>query len=187
VLPYLDELAAEHGDHLELHVDDEGSGLDVGALVDEVSRLERCTDTEVYVCGPIRLMDALRRAWAEQALPGPNLRFETFGNSGAWAPEPFRVAIPALDREVVVGEDVSLLDALEDAGVEVMWDCRKGECGLCTLRVLGCDGRIDHRDVFLGDEQKEQATTLCACVSRVAGAEGSRASLGGPTLTIAPP
>jgi ferredoxin-NADP reductase len=184
VLAYLDELIEEHGDRLAVYVDDEGTPLDVGALVDEVCRSDHAANTELYMCGPIRLMDALRREWTRQDLPGPNLRFETFGNSGAWAPEPFRVRIPALDREVTVGEDVSLLDALEDAGVEVMWDCRKGECGLCTVRVLGCDGQIDHRDVFLSDEQKQQNTALCACVSRVATGDQTLAQAGSCTLTV---
>ena len=184
VMAYLEELTAEHGDHLEVHVDDEGTGLDVGALVEEVVASPEATSTELYVCGPIRLMDALRRAWADRDLPGPNLRFETFGNSGAWAPETFRVRIPALDREVVVGEDLSMLDALESAGVEVMWDCRKGECGLCTVRVLECDGRIDHRDVFLSDEQKQRDTSLCSCVSRVASGDEAATTGGQRTLTI---
>ncbi|MEO7351054.1 MAG: PDR/VanB family oxidoreductase [Marmoricola sp.] len=184
VMAYLDDLVEEHGDRLEVHVDDEGTPLDVRALVGEVSRSDHAATTELYMCGPIRLMDALRREWTRHELPGPNLRFETFGNSGAWAPEPFRVRIPALDREVTVGEEVSMLDALENAGVEVMWDCRKGECGLCVVRVLGCDGQIDHRDVFLSDEQKEQDGSLCACVSRVATGDRTLAQAGLRTLTI---
>jgi ferredoxin len=139
------------------------------------------------MCGPIRLMDAVRREWAGHGLPMPNLRFETFGNSGAWAPEKFRVSIPSLDREVVVDEDASMLEALEAAGVDVMWDCRKGECGLCTVRVLECDGRIDHRDVFLSDEQKQRDTSLCSCVSRVAAGDQQTASDGCRTLVIDAP
>jgi ferredoxin-NADP reductase len=184
VMAYLDELVDEHGDRVEVHVDDEGTPLDVAAFMDEMTRSGQAAHTELYVCGPIRLMDALRREWARHGLPGPNLRFETFGNSGAWAPEVFRVRIPALDREITVGKEVSLLDALEDAGVEVMSDCRKGECGLCAVRVLGCDGQIDHRDVFLSDEQKEQDTSLCACVSRVAAGDRTPAQAGPRTLTI---
>jgi ferredoxin-NADP reductase len=184
VMAYLDDLASEHGDRLQLHVDDEGTGLDVAALVDELSGSARSAQTELYVCGPIRLMDALRRAWAERELPGPNLRFETFGNSGAWAPEPFMVAIPALGREIEVGADVSMLDALEGAGVEVMWDCRKGECGLCTVQVLDCDGQLDHRDVFLSDEQKQRGTSLCSCVSRVANEDSPTGEVSRRTLTV---
>ena len=39
----------------------------------------------------------------------------------------------------------------------------------CTLDVLSLDGEIDHRDVFLSDEEKHSNTRICACVSRVVG------------------
>ena len=54
------------------------------------------------------------------------------------------------DREVDVPRDRTLLAALDDAGVEVMSDCLRGECGLCTVTVLERRTRdLDHRDVFL--------------------------------------
>jgi vanillate O-demethylase ferredoxin subunit len=190
-LAYLDELGEEHGERLRLHVTEEGSPLDVERLVGTVADSTEAHETDLYVCGPIRLMDAVRRAWAGRGLPAPNLRFETFGSGGAWAPEEFVVRVPDLDREVVVGRDTSMLDALESAGVEVMWDCRKGECGLCTVRVLDHDGRLDHRDVFLSDEQQRTDRTVCCCVSRLASAPAvdRPAAAGGPppVLTIAVP
>ncbi len=48
------------------------------------------------MCGPIRLMDAVRRAWTERELEPTNLRYETFGNSGWYEAEPFTVRIPRL-------------------------------------------------------------------------------------------
>ncbi|MFI5062266.1 MAG: 2Fe-2S iron-sulfur cluster-binding protein, partial [Actinomycetales bacterium] len=48
-----------------------------------------------------------------------------------------------------------------------MFDCRKGECGLCEVRVLGLQGDIDHRDVFYSERQKDARSKLCCCVSRV--------------------
>ncbi len=36
-MAYLDELAEVHGDRISVHVDDEGTGLDTGALVAEVA------------------------------------------------------------------------------------------------------------------------------------------------------
>jgi ferredoxin-NADP reductase len=160
-MAWLRELEQEHGERLRVHVDDEGSGLDVGALLSDVH-----AETELYMCGPIRLMDAVRREWAQRGLPPASLRFETFGNSGAWAAEEFTVSIPSDGRTITVPKNLSMLEALEQAGVEVMWDCRKGECGLCTVRVHEYAGRIDHRDVFLGEGQK--TSRVCLCVSRVA-------------------
>ena len=63
----------------------------------------------------------------------------------------------------------SMLEALEAAGADLMYDCRKGECGLCEVRVAGLDGDIDHRDVFLSNRQHREGKRLCTCVSRIAG------------------
>ena len=54
------------------------------------------------------------------------------------------------------------------AGIPMMADCRRGECGLCQLDVVSTDGVLDHRDVFPSDHQKEEGHKICACVSRVA-------------------
>ncbi|CAM5581494.1 2Fe-2S iron-sulfur cluster-binding protein [Streptomyces aurantiogriseus] len=69
--------------------------------------------------------------------------------------------------EVPVG--TSMLDALQAAGVEIMYDCLRGECGLCRVRILQADGPVDHRDVFLSPRQRAEGRQMCACVSRIAG------------------
>ncbi len=62
-----------------------------------------------------------------------------------------------------------MLAALGDAGIEVMSDCLRGECGLCAVTVLEADGDLDHRDVFLSEEEQDEGGSLCSCVSRAAG------------------
>ena len=118
------------------------------------------------MCGPIRLMDAVRRAWTERELDLTNLRYETFGNSGWFDPEEFTVRVPRLGIEATVGKGRSMLEALEDAGADMMFDCRKGECGLCQVKVLAVEGGIDHRDVFYSERQRNTADRMCVCVSR---------------------
>jgi len=49
----------------------------------------------------------------------------------------------------------------------MMFDCRKGECGLCEVRVLDVAGVIDHRDVFYNEDQHNAGDRLCCCVSRI--------------------
>lgn len=170
-MAYLNQLGELHGDRLQIHVDDEGSTLDVNSLVGSL-----LPETELYMCGPIRLMDAVRRSWTELELAQPNLRYETFGNSGWYDPEEFLVRIPRLNVEVKVGQGRSMLEALEDSGVDMMFDCRKGECGLCEVRILDLKGAIDHRDVFYSQSQQHAAEKMCCCVSRaVTSASGSRA------------
>jgi vanillate O-demethylase ferredoxin subunit len=171
-MAYLQDLQDLHGARLQVHVDDEGSSLDVNALVGNLE-----PGVELYMCGPIRLMDAVRRGWTERELELPDLRYETFGNSGWHDPEEFLVRIPRLGVEAKVGQGRSMLEALEDAGVDMMFDCRKGECGLCEVRILDLNGAIDHRDVFYSQRQQHAAEKMCCCVSRaVSSATGSRAN-----------
>lgn len=142
-------------------------------------------DTELYMCGPIRLMDAVKRGWGTLGLSLPNLRFETFGNSGWYDPEEFVVRVPRLGVEAAVGPGKSMLEALEDAGVDMMFDCRKGECGLCEVRLLGVQGSIDHRDVFYSERQQHAAAKMCCCVSRAVSSEtGARTHPAGERAVV---
>jgi ferredoxin-NADP reductase len=184
-MAYAEQLAEVHGDNLDLRVDDEGTPLDVGELVRSVSAGDSGRHTELYMCGPIRLMDAVRREWTAAALPPQNLRFETFGSSGWFQPEEFVVRLPELGVETTIGPNVSLLEGLTKAGVDVMYDCRKGECGLCEMQVQDVQGAIDHRDVFLSDAQKDRNTRICVCVSRVAAA-GTADGTAPAVLTLSP-
>ena len=177
VMVYLDRLANEHGNRLRLFVSDEHRPLDVGNLVSSIAG-----GTELYMCGPIRLMDSVRRAWMEAGLPLPDLRFETFGNSGWHDPQQFIVHIPDQGITAVVGPNQSMLEALQAAGADMMYDCRKGECGLCEVRITALEGELDHRDVFYSERQKDARGKMCCCVSRAVGMPGA----GPAVLSIQP-
>jgi ferredoxin-NADP reductase len=116
---------------------------------------------QAYVCGPVPMLDAVRRAWEASARPPADLRYETFGSSGRFAPQAFRVRIPRHALDITVPADCSLLDALEQAGVQTLSDCKRGECGLCAVDVI---------DVYLSEHEKQENRRICACVSRVVGA-----------------
>ena len=163
-LAYGTELTALLGDRMETFVTSEGRRLD---LAREIAAAP--PNCELYMCGPLRLMDAVRDEWLRQGRKALQLRFETFGASGHHAAQSFTVRIPRMQREVRVDADRSMLSALTDAGIAVLSECRRGECGLCALDVIDVDATIDHRDVFFSAEERQHTRRICACVSRVAG------------------
>ena len=163
-LAYLDPLTAVLKDQLKTATAEKGEYIDFEA---EIAQLP--PKAQMYICGPVPMLDAARKAWANAGRPMADLRYETFGSSGRFAPQAFGVKIPRHKLDITVPADNGLLDELEMAGVQAMYGCRRGECGLCAMDVLSVNGEIDHRDVFLSDEEKANNKRICVCVSRVVG------------------
>ena len=165
-LALAEELREQIGDRLEIVLSEERGRVDIAG---EIAKLD--AEGEFYVCGPIGMLEAAKQAWAASGRPKDRLRFETFGASGRWPAVPFTLKIPRLGKEIHVPATQSMLDALEAGGVEMIFDCLRGECGLCALPILGVVGVVDHRDVFFSEAEKAANVKLCTCVSRVYGSE----------------
>jgi vanillate O-demethylase ferredoxin subunit len=112
-------------------------------------------------------MQLVRSLWVTKGLPPENLRFETFASSGNFPTQKFTVHLPRFNTSIEVQKNETLLQALEKAEVQILSDCKKGECGLCQVDILEYTGQIDHRDLFFSDIEKSQNNKLCACVSRI--------------------
>jgi len=161
---FLDELSALLGDRLIVHASDEGARLDLEATFHALP-----ADAIAIMCGPMRMLEAARRAWNDIGRAPADLRYETFGSSGLKPTAEFRVRLKDTGTELVVPQNSSMLDALNGAGFEVISDCQRGECGVCAIDVVAVDGEIDHRDVFFSDQQKHDNRKICPCVSRAIG------------------
>lgn len=154
------ELAATPpGAHL--HVSDEGSRIDLGALLSE-----QPLGTHLYVCASDRMIQTVLDTAQSLGWPRDALHSEEFL---APAPgEPFEVFCARSHKTLTVGAHESLLEALENAGIDAPWLCRGGACGQCETDVLACDGQIDHHDHWL--EPGERDRKIMPCVSRFRGA-----------------
>ena len=165
LMAFLPELEALLGDDLRIHCDAEaGAPLDVAALLDGCAADER-----VYVCGPKPLLDAVLAQTAARAWDPQRVHFELFTTDIAEVGDrEIEIELAQSGQRFTVRADQSILDCLIENGCDPMFDCKRGECGVCATPVL--DGEIDHRDYVLTDSEKAEGNVMQICVSRAKGA-----------------
>ncbi|MGL4280661.1 MAG: flavin reductase family protein, partial [Albidovulum sp.] len=159
------------GENLTFHVDEEaGRVLDLKALVDDLSH-----DEPLYICGPRPMIKAAMNEAKALGWPKDRLRFELFFTVADAPPEAvpapapvddgsFEVEIKSTGAVFRVPKDKSIIDVLVDAGVDPLFDCNKGECGVCQCGVIA--GVPDHRDSILSDAERAAGKIMQICVSR---------------------
>jgi vanillate O-demethylase ferredoxin subunit len=140
-------LSGEHG----------GSHLDLRELLGRQGG-----DTVAYVCGPEGMVHAVQAAARELGWAPQRVRSEFFGAGHGQDDVGFEVRLRSSGRSVTVGRNTS-------AGLELLFDCRRGECGLCQLAVVEADGPLEHRDRYLTAEERGEGRSMCICVSRIRG------------------
>lgn len=157
-LPQLEQLL---GDDMLVHEDAvAGSPIDVDGL------LAACGETDqLHVCGPKALLDAVLAKARERGWPKERLHFEVFTAPAAVVGDiAFEVVLAQSGRTLQVAADQTLLDCLVHAGCDPIFDCTRGECGVCTTSVL--EGVVDHRDYVLSDAERASGKVMQICVSR---------------------
>ncbi|TDH52926.1 oxidoreductase [Mycobacterium eburneum] len=170
-MAYADDLVAKYGDKVSLYPQDEVGLLPVAELIASCVK-----GTAVYCCGPAPLLAIVESTVAESDLGEESLhieRFEALDDALFGERMPFTVALARSATTLQVPAHRSILDVVEDAGIDVAAVCRQGVCGTCEVRLV--EGPVQHRDSVLSKAEREAGQSLMMCVSR-AGA--------GQTLTI---
>jgi ferredoxin-NADP reductase len=162
-MAFLDVLGAIPRTHL--HFDDESGGahLDLEAIVGQAP-----SDSHFYGCGPLPLLQAFEKAVAH--LPASRRHVEYFAPREAGSRTGgFSVRLARSGRTLAVKEGASILDTLLDAGVDVLYSCAQGVCGLCEVPVVS--GIPDHRDSILSPEEHASNQRMMICCSGSKSAE----------------
>ncbi|WP_425472846.1 PDR/VanB family oxidoreductase [Streptomyces botrytidirepellens] len=162
-MAFRQELTDAYGERVHVVPQDELGLPDLAALLGSPQ-----PDTKVYCCGSAPLLAAVEAACA--AWPPYALRVERFtaaARSGPVRETPFEVELRRTGRTVTVTPEVSVLEAVRRAGADVLSSCEQGTCGTCLTPVL--EGRPDHRDSVLTDQQRRANDCMFVCVSRSCG------------------
>jgi vanillate O-demethylase ferredoxin subunit len=152
-------VATQPGAKIVFNFDGEPGGkmLDIAAVVKEAA-----SDTHLYCCGPLPMLGAFEEATKD--LPRERVHVEYFTAKEAPAAEGgFTVVLAKSGKSFVIAPGKTILETLNDAGLNVPCSCLEGVCGTCETRVL--EGVPDHRDVVLTDAERKANKTMMICCS----------------------
>ncbi|MFY9210634.1 MAG: PDR/VanB family oxidoreductase [Aestuariivita sp.] len=144
---------------IALHHDDTNP-LDLTALMSTLG-----ADTHVYICGPKGMIDAARAAAIQAGMSEDQIHIELFTSAAvADGDTAFEVEIHDTGEVYMIPPGKTIIEVLEGAGLDLMYDCQRGDCGICQTDVIA--GTPDHRDVVLSDAERAAGEVMQICVSR---------------------
>ena len=145
------------GSNVQIYDRSKGERMDIDRILKE-----RIWNSQVFTCGPQRMIDGVHKAAAEAGMAEDEVHYEVF--SADTTGDPFSVEVLTKGKTINldVGSEGTLLEALRAAGFEVSSSCETGNCGTCRIPVK-C-GRVEHRGTGLTKE--EQGKEMLSCVSR---------------------
>ncbi|MFZ6799060.1 pyridoxamine 5'-phosphate oxidase family protein [Undibacterium sp. Di24W] len=153
-----DRLRRDLGVQLHCYFSDQGQRLAIDELLKNANK-----DSNIYVCGPSRLIDAVLEATKRYGFDEEQVHYEHFSATKTTENRPFNVVLKRSNKVIPIQANQTVLQALNDAGVDTLSDCGVGNCGTCAVKVLA--GEVEHRDHALNAKQK-QNNLMCVCVSR---------------------
>jgi ferredoxin-NADP reductase len=154
---YAQDLQAQLQERMQLHFS--GSRPAISQLLADLS-----ADDRLYVCGPAAMLSAVLSHAESVGLAREQIHLEVFNVARDDAAQGFVIEAADSGVSVNVGPQQSLLEALEAAGLDPLYDCRRGECGVCALDVL--EGEVDHRDFIMSEQEAACSARIYPCVSR---------------------
>lgn len=151
--------------NVEIHLDKNGkSSMDIHKVLANPDQ-----DTLIYVCGPTGFNKWVKQAAIAIGWNQNQIKQEVFSSdhSGWEASKTFQLVLNKSGKSITIKKDETIIDALHHNNVRVPYSCLQGTCGTCITKVI--DGKVDHRDAVLSEEEKMENKKMCICVSRAKG------------------
>jgi ring-1,2-phenylacetyl-CoA epoxidase subunit PaaE len=136
------------------------------------SELAAGRTTEVLVCGPTPMMDAVRLALSDIGVARERIREEQFSSpdqrkaAGPTSAQPATFKIRGVKRDTVAAAGQTLLEAGLAAGLNMPFSCAMGGCGACRLKLVS--GSVVAEEPNCLSPKEAGDGFVLACVSRAA-------------------
>jgi ferredoxin-NADP reductase len=159
---YVESLQNEFSELLNVYTSNE-QGLNL------IKTMSNVTDTShFYVCGPERLITGVQQTALQLGIAESRVHVERFSSAVQSNQQPLEVTLKQSRKTLVIDPQQSILEAVENAGINTLSDCKVGNCGICAVNVL--EGEPQHFDSVL-TERERALGKMCICVSRAKSAK----------------
>lgn len=123
-------------------------------------------DLHLYVCGPAGFMQhvldsARAQGWRDDCLHREYFSAAPMAHS---ADGSFTIKLASSGQVLQVPADRSVVQVLQEQGIEIATSCEQGICGTCLTRVL--EGVPEHRDLYLSEDEQASNDQFIPCCSR---------------------
>ena len=130
----------------------------------------------IMMCGPGPMMVAMRALLIEMGIPDAEIHEEEFVSPPTPAPgepEPAEEELPAANgvapnvlfersgKSTEVPRELTVLEAAEECGVEIPFECRSGICGQCKTRIISGKVVMEVQDALTGADRAKGIVLAC--------------------------
>lgn len=132
----------------------------------------------IFLCGPDPMMQAVRKTMVSLGVPNEQIATEEFVSPRANVVtnehpissqtkstdaeiESAMVTFAASNQTIDIDASTTVLEAAEQAGVTLPWECRSGICGQCKVRCTSGRVRMDSRDALTKVEEANGFILAC--------------------------
>lgn len=156
---FTERLTQAFGPQMRFYFDDENP-LDLGQLMQA-----QVQGTQIYICGPQGMITAAQAAAEAAGHSSTSVHVELFTTAKTEASDAaFEVEISDTGEVFTIPPGKTIIEVLEEAGKDLLYDCQRGDCGICQTDVIA--GTPDHRDVVLSEADRASGKVMQICVSR---------------------
>ena len=158
-MAFKDKLETNFGPHMSFHFDD------IVPIELSLVMKDQPHGTAIYICGPKGMIDAARAAAEDAGHSDKMIHVELFSTPKDSSEDTaFEVEIQSSGEVFVILPGQSIIDVLSAEGKDILYDCQRGDCGICQTDVIS--GIPDHRDVVLSEADRQEGKVMQICVSR---------------------
>jgi ferredoxin-NADP reductase len=128
-----------------------------------------------HICGPPRMMEAVRTALVGLGVPAAQIKTEAFGTvkrdpaaRGAASTEiAGKAFFQTSDTAALVRVGMTILDAADEAGVFIDNACRSGTCGSCRVKLVSGSVNMAVEDALTAEDKAKDY--ILACQAQIRG------------------